>query len=65
WLTSAYAQWSPDRLHGVEQLSLGGESSVRGFKEQFILPYPCSNGPGNRLHLRVSCLRCCCLVMKR
>ncbi|EKK0438295.1 hemagglutinin repeat-containing protein [Escherichia coli] len=31
WLTSAYAQWSPDRLHGVEQLSLGGESSVRGF----------------------------------
>ncbi|MDY9850226.1 ShlB/FhaC/HecB family hemolysin secretion/activation protein, partial [Escherichia coli] len=32
WLTSAYAQWSPDRLHGVEQLSLGGESSVRGFK---------------------------------
>ncbi|WP_432276230.1 ShlB/FhaC/HecB family hemolysin secretion/activation protein, partial [Escherichia coli] len=21
------------RLHGVEQLSLGGESSVRGFKE--------------------------------
>ncbi len=23
WLTSAYAQWSPDRLHGVEQLSLG------------------------------------------
>ncbi len=20
---SAYAQWSPDRLHGVEQLSLG------------------------------------------
>ncbi|MCG2968621.1 ShlB/FhaC/HecB family hemolysin secretion/activation protein, partial [Escherichia coli] len=36
WLTSAYAQWSPDRLHGVEQLSLGGESSVRGFKEQYI-----------------------------
>ena len=36
WLTSAYAQWSPDRLHGVEQLSLGGESSVRGFKVQYI-----------------------------
>lgn len=36
WLTSAYAQWSPDRLHGVEQLSLGGESSVRGFKDQYI-----------------------------
>lgn len=36
WLTSAYGQWSPDRLHGAEQLSIGGESSVRGFKEQYI-----------------------------
>jgi hemolysin activation/secretion protein len=36
WLSSAYGQWSPDRLHGAEQLSTGGESSVRGFKEQYI-----------------------------
>lgn len=36
WLTSAYGQWSPDRLHGAEQLSIGGESSVRGFEEQYI-----------------------------
>ena len=36
WLTSAYGQWSPDRLHGVEQASIGGESSVRGFKEQTV-----------------------------
>ncbi|MDU5503064.1 MAG: ShlB/FhaC/HecB family hemolysin secretion/activation protein, partial [Enterobacter sp.] len=32
WLTSAYGQWSPDRLYGSERLTLGGESSVRGFK---------------------------------
>lgn len=36
WLSSAYGQWSPDRLHGAEQLSIGGESSVRGFKEHYI-----------------------------
>lgn len=36
WLSSAYGQWSPDRLHGAEQVSIGGESSVRGFKEQYI-----------------------------
>ena len=36
WLTSLYGQWSPDILHGSERLSLGGESSVRGFKEQYI-----------------------------
>lgn len=36
WLTSAYAQWSPDRLYGSERLTLGGESSVRGFKEQYL-----------------------------
>ncbi|AXD45938.1 ShlB/FhaC/HecB family hemolysin secretion/activation protein [Salmonella enterica] len=36
WLLSAYGQWSPDRLYGAEQLSIGGESSVRGFKEQYI-----------------------------
>ncbi|ALR74821.1 ShlB/FhaC/HecB family hemolysin secretion/activation protein [[Enterobacter] lignolyticus] len=36
WLTSAYGQWSPDRLYGSERVTLGGESSVRGFKEQSI-----------------------------
>lgn len=36
WLTSFYGQWSPDRLYGSERMSIGGESSVRGFKEQYI-----------------------------
>ncbi|WP_435929259.1 ShlB/FhaC/HecB family hemolysin secretion/activation protein [Dryocola sp. BD613] len=36
WLTSAYGQWSPDRLYGSERLTIGGESSVRGFKEQYL-----------------------------
>ncbi|MBV8043052.1 ShlB/FhaC/HecB family hemolysin secretion/activation protein [Pluralibacter sp.] len=36
WLTSVYGQWSPDRLYGSERVTLGGESSVRGFKEQSI-----------------------------
>ncbi|MCT6664289.1 ShlB/FhaC/HecB family hemolysin secretion/activation protein [Enterobacter mori] len=36
WLTSLYFQWSPDRLYGSERLTLGGETSVRGFKEQYI-----------------------------
>ncbi|HBI6863370.1 TPA: ShlB/FhaC/HecB family hemolysin secretion/activation protein [Enterobacter cloacae] len=36
WLTSVYFQWSQDRLYGSERLTLGGEASVRGFKEQYI-----------------------------
>ncbi len=36
WLTSFYGQWSPDRLYAGERLILGGESSVRGFKEQYL-----------------------------
>ncbi|WP_333501586.1 ShlB/FhaC/HecB family hemolysin secretion/activation protein [Kluyvera genomosp. 2] len=36
WLASVYGQWSPDRLYGSERMTLGGESSVRGFKEQSI-----------------------------
>lgn len=36
WLTSAYGQWTPDRLYGSERMTIGGESSVRGFKEQSI-----------------------------
>jgi len=36
WLSSFYAQWSPDRLYGSERLTIGGESSVRGYKEQYL-----------------------------
>lgn len=36
YLTSLYGQWTPDRLYGSERLTLGGESSVRGFKEQYL-----------------------------
>lgn len=36
WLISAYGQWTPDRLYGSERMTIGGESSVRGFKEQSI-----------------------------
>jgi hemolysin activation/secretion protein len=36
WLSSFYAQWSPDRLYGSERLTMGGESSVRGYKEQYL-----------------------------
>lgn len=36
WLTSVYFQWSPDRLYGSERLTIGGESSVRGFKEHYL-----------------------------
>lgn len=36
WLASAYGQWTPDRLYGSERMTIGGESSVRGFKEQSI-----------------------------
>lgn len=36
WLTSAYGQTTPDRLYASEQLSVGGQYSVRGFKEQSL-----------------------------
>lgn len=36
WLSSFYSQWTPDRLYGSERLTIGGESSVRGFKEQYL-----------------------------
>lgn len=36
YLTSFYGQWTPDRMYGSERLTLGGESSVRGFKEQYL-----------------------------
>ena len=36
WLTSVYGQTTPDRLYASEQLSVGGQYSVRGFKEQYL-----------------------------
>ncbi|EPB4202412.1 ShlB/FhaC/HecB family hemolysin secretion/activation protein [Yersinia sp. 1652 StPb PI] len=36
WLTSFYGQWTPDNLYGSERLTIGGETSVRGFKEQYL-----------------------------
>lgn len=36
WLSSVYGQWSPDRLYGSERLTIGGDSSVRGFKERYL-----------------------------
>ncbi|WP_300002423.1 ShlB/FhaC/HecB family hemolysin secretion/activation protein [uncultured Cedecea sp.] len=36
WLTSAYGQTSPDNLYSSERLSVGGQYSVRGFKEQYL-----------------------------
>ncbi|MFC3393742.1 ShlB/FhaC/HecB family hemolysin secretion/activation protein [Brenneria rubrifaciens] len=36
FLTSVYGQTSPDNLYPSERLSLGGEYSVRGFKEQTL-----------------------------
>ena len=36
WLSSFYAQWSSERLYGSERLTLGGEYSVRGYREQYL-----------------------------
>lgn len=36
WLTSAYGQTSPDNLYSSERVSVGGQYSVRGFKEQYL-----------------------------
>lgn len=36
WLSSVYGQWTPDRLYGSERVTIGGDSSVRGFKEQYL-----------------------------
>lgn len=36
FLTSLYGQATGDRLYGSERLTIGGESSVRGFKEQYL-----------------------------
>lgn len=36
WFTSAYGQTTPDNLYASERLSVGGQYSVRGFKEQYL-----------------------------
>ncbi|QGN38248.1 ShlB/FhaC/HecB family hemolysin secretion/activation protein [Klebsiella oxytoca] len=36
WLTSAYGQTTSDNLYASERLSVGGQYSVRGFKEQYL-----------------------------
>ncbi len=36
YLTSAYGQTSADNLYSGERLSVGGQYSVRGFKEQYL-----------------------------
>ncbi|HGM6878994.1 TPA: ShlB/FhaC/HecB family hemolysin secretion/activation protein [Serratia marcescens] len=36
YLTSAYGQTSADNLYAGERISLGGQYSVRGFKEQYL-----------------------------
>ncbi|MEX0447622.1 ShlB/FhaC/HecB family hemolysin secretion/activation protein [Xenorhabdus sp. SGI246] len=37
YLTSLYGQFTPDNLYASERLSLGGQYSVRGFKEQNLI----------------------------
>ncbi|WP_391528313.1 ShlB/FhaC/HecB family hemolysin secretion/activation protein [Photorhabdus akhurstii] len=36
YLSSIYGQTTPDNLYASERLSLGGQYSVRGFKEQYL-----------------------------
>lgn len=36
YLTSAYGQTTPDNLYSSERISVGGQYSVRGFKEQYL-----------------------------
>lgn len=36
YLTSAYGQTSADNLYASERISVGGQYSVRGFKEQYL-----------------------------
>ncbi|WP_143182255.1 ShlB/FhaC/HecB family hemolysin secretion/activation protein [Serratia fonticola] len=36
FLTSVYGQNTPDNLYSSERISVGGQYSVRGFKEQFL-----------------------------
>ncbi len=55
YLSSIYGQTTPDNLYASERLSLGGQYSVRGFKEQYLT----GNRGGywrNELNWRVSAL---------
>jgi hemolysin activation/secretion protein len=37
WTTTAHGQWTTDSLYATEQISLGSEDTVRGYKEQILL----------------------------
>ncbi|MGH1350111.1 MAG: ShlB/FhaC/HecB family hemolysin secretion/activation protein [Methyloligellaceae bacterium] len=36
WNVSAQGQWSPDELYSTEQIGIGGQYSVRGFRDQSV-----------------------------
>ncbi len=36
WSISAHGQWTNDSLYSTEQISLGSETTVRGYKEQIL-----------------------------
>lgn len=36
WSTAVHGQWTNDSLYATEQIALGSESSVRGYKEQVL-----------------------------
>ncbi|WP_341248155.1 ShlB/FhaC/HecB family hemolysin secretion/activation protein [Cupriavidus pauculus] len=36
WLSSAYGQWSRSPLFGSERVSIGGDTSVRGFRDAYL-----------------------------
>ncbi|KOY60724.1 peptide transporter [Photorhabdus heterorhabditis] len=55
YLSSIYGQTTPDNLYSSERLSLGGQYSVRGFKEQYLTGN-CGGYWRNELNWRVSAL---------
>ncbi|MFM0203072.1 ShlB/FhaC/HecB family hemolysin secretion/activation protein [Paraburkholderia fungorum] len=36
YLSSAYGQWTPDTLYGSERITVGSDSSVRGFRDRYL-----------------------------
>lgn len=36
WSSTAHGQWSTDSLYSTEQIAIGGQSSVRGYKDQVL-----------------------------
>ncbi|MCC8422919.1 MULTISPECIES: ShlB/FhaC/HecB family hemolysin secretion/activation protein [Photorhabdus] len=53
YLSSIYGQATPDNLYASENLSLGGQYSVRGFKEQYLTGN-CGGYWRNELNWRIS-----------